>query len=125
MVVFDSTVLLLAIDLNAQPPIDPQTHKPLTHAKARLDFLVVNLSQAKERILIPTPVLAEVLVGLKPADIPKVTSEISSSAAFKVAPFDQVAAIELALLSESPQHKSTKLSPMETKAKVKFDRQII
>jgi predicted nucleic acid-binding protein len=126
MVVFDSTVLLLLLNPAAYPPTDPQTGKPLEHAKARIDFLVQNLTKSKDRILIPTPVLAEVLVGAGPSKLPKLVEQIEKSAAFKIAAFDQLAAVELALLQDSPKHKQkSSLTVVETKAKLKFDRQII
>jgi len=62
MVVFDSSVLLLVLDPNAKAPNDPDTGKPLEKAAERIRYLIENLSTAKEKIIIPAPVLSEVLV---------------------------------------------------------------
>lgn len=98
----------------------------MERAKTRIDFLVQSLSKSKDRILIPTPVLAEVLVGAGPSRIPELVARIEKLAAFRVASFDQVAAVELALLKESPKNKApSTLTPVQTKAKLKFDRQIV
>lgn len=57
MVLMDSTVLLLLLYPGAAPPIDPMTGVQLLKCKERIDFLLTNLSEARTRILIPTPCL--------------------------------------------------------------------
>lgn len=126
MVVFDTSVLALAFDVSFKAPTDPNTGTLLTDCKTRIDNLIDNLSKKKVRILIPTPVLAEYLVR-GGADKAKRLNEFSTSRAFTIAPFDQKAAIECALLSEQDMVRGTSSSgqELESKAKVKFDRQII
>jgi len=41
VVAFDTSVLLLAIHPDAAPPADPETGKPLEHAKQRVDYLIL------------------------------------------------------------------------------------
>ena len=124
MVVFDTTATVLLIDQNAKPPSDPATMLPLTDCKKRIEFLIKQLSTAKIRILIPTPVLSEFLVKSGP-NKNDYLKEFLSSPHFKVGDFNQRAAIELAYLEDSDLNSGRLLNDTETKAKVKFDRQII
>jgi hypothetical protein len=55
MVVFDASVLLFVFDEKTPAASVPG-------AKERVDFLVKRLSDAGERIIIPTPALSECLV---------------------------------------------------------------
>jgi hypothetical protein len=125
MVVLDATTLLLLIAPSAKPPRNPTTGKPVERCKERLEFLLETLSSAGTRAVIPTPVLSEVLVGAGTAKNAYLT-EITTSSAFMIAPFDVKAAVELAFLLDADGKQSkAKLTPQETWAKVKFDRQIV
>jgi len=62
MVVFDTSILLLLLHPDAKPPIDPETKIAVEKAAERITHLVDVLSNAKEKIIIPTPVLSELLV---------------------------------------------------------------
>jgi len=125
MVVLDTTTLLLLIEPTAKPPIDPKTKKPLGRARERIEFLLETLSQAKTQIFIPTPVLSELLVGAGNAKN-QYLSEIQTSGALTIAPFDVKAAVELAfLLDGDGKRPKPPLSKQESWAKVKFDRQIV
>ncbi len=63
MVVFDTSILALTFDgQHANPPIDPTTGQLLTDCQARINHLIKTLSDAKTRVLIPAPVVAEYLV---------------------------------------------------------------
>lgn len=62
MVVFDASVLLLLLDPDASPPNDPATGQPIEHAKARIEHLIATLERQRTKVIIPTPVLSEVLV---------------------------------------------------------------
>ena len=123
MVVFDTSILAIAFDPKAKVPSDPQTGKPVSKCKERIDFLLSGLGKTKQRVLIPTPVLAEYLVmgGL---DKDKRLLEFTNSKVFSIAPFDTRAAVECAEIEDGAGN-SKPLSETETKAKVKFDRQII
>jgi len=124
MVVFDTSFLALAFDLNANPPIDPNTDELLTECQSRIEHLIKTLSKAKTRVLIPTPVMAEYLVraGL---DKDKRLAELTSSRVFVVAPFDIRAAVECASIEDADHARLRVVPESESKAKVKFDRQII
>lgn len=128
MVVFDSAALLLAINPNARPPSDPATGQPLSRAAARIEHLVDNLSKAGERIIVPTPVLSEILVGVGDAG-PKIIDYLTRSSAFHIASFDVRAAAEAARAHQDAIGRGGKridaANPKETWAKIKFDRQIV
>lgn len=124
MVIMDATTLLLLFYPSAKPPIDEGTGLPLEKSKARIDFLLQNLSEAGIQILIPTPVLSEILVTTGP-DKARVLNEINSTFAFRIQPFDEVAAVEVAMLTDADLKSNKRMSKAETVAKVKYDRQII
>jgi hypothetical protein len=118
VVVFDTTALLLFINPNCPPPNDPKTGVPVTRCRDRVEFLVKTLSEARVKIGIPTPVLAEYLIGVGPKKQEYLTQFLSNSA-FLPLPFDEKSAVELALCTES----GVKL--LDIKAKVRFDRQVV
>tara|TARA_R110000850_G_scaffold112652_1_gene226814 strand:- start:194 stop:736 length:543 start_codon:yes stop_codon:yes gene_type:complete len=128
MVVFDSSVLLLVLDPNAKPPNDPATGQPLDKAAERIEYLIGNLTADNEKIVIPTPVLSEVLVHAGEAMQPYLDI-LNGQAAFRIAPFDQKAAIEAAIaMSDAIKrggHRVDASNPDVTKTKIKFDRQIV
>lgn len=64
--------------------------------KDRIDHLVAQLEKAGERIIVPTPVLSEVLVRVKPAEAQQLYDRLGEYKVFRVEPFDAKAAIELA-----------------------------
>jgi len=120
-VLFDSNVLLLAMHPEAPPPIDPTTQQPLEHAKQRVDYLIRKLSKVHKKVVIPSPVLAEILVHAG-----KSTNEYVQNfqqSPFRIVPFDTRAAIECA---EAIHRHGIKGKGKENpRAKIKFDRQII
>lgn len=124
MVVMDATTLMLLFQPNSSPPNDPATGKPLEKCKERIELLLQGLSQASIKVLIPTPVLSEILVASGP-DKARILGEINNAFAFQVQPFDQAAAIEVAMLTDTDLQSQKKLTVQETKAKVKYDRQMI
>ena len=62
MAVFDSTVLLYLLEPDAQTPRDPATGAPVADARQRIEHLIETLERKNEVVVIPTPVLSEVLV---------------------------------------------------------------
>lgn len=124
MVVFDTATLVLLIDPQSKPPLDPATKQVLTHCKQRIDGLLKQLSTSRTRVLIPTPVLSEFLVKSGP-NKDKYLTEFLATTNFLVGDFDQRAAIELACLEDNDLASERQLNGITSKAKVKFDRQII
>ena len=125
MPVFDATALLHFLEPDAKASHDPATNEPVTDAKARIDFLIESLETRRETIIIPTPVLSEVLVHAGDAG-PQYLEILNNSRCFRVEPFDQRAAVELAAMTrDAIVAGDLRAGADATRAKLKFDRQII
>lgn len=128
MVVFDSSVLILVLDPTGRPPNDPETGLPVDRAAERIEYLIANLTAANEKVIVPTPALSEVLVHAGAA-MSAYLEKLNDQAAFRVAPFDQRAAVEAASAVrdaiERGGHRVDAANPDATKTKIKFDRQIV
>ena len=124
MVVLDATALLMLFYPTASPPIDESTGQPVTKCKERIELLLQHLSQANIQVMVPTPVLSEVLVTTG-AEKARVLNEINNTYAFRVQPFDVLAAVEVAMLTDGDLQSNRMLTRNETIAKVKYDRQIV
>jgi predicted nucleic acid-binding protein len=98
MVSFDNNFLLLALRKEKTPA-------SVDRARDRVMHLIETLHQSREKIVIPTPVLAEVLVHSGKAGATYL-AELQKSSKFKIAAFD------------------TRGGSKETWAKANFDRQI-
>ena len=129
MVVFDSCFLSVILHPTAKPPLDAEK-KPIDRVKERTDLLLKTLTDARERIIIPTPALCEFLV-LADQDGPQYLAKFSNSPIFLVVPFDLKAAIELAAIrlqitaGLSKRIQRRRSTNEETWAKISFDRQIV
>ena len=125
MPVFDSTALLYFLEPDANAPLDPATNRPVTDAKTRIDFLIQTLQDRNETTVIPTPALGEVLVHAGGAG-PEYLEILSNTRCFRIEPFDQRAAVELAAMTRDAIVSGDLRAGTETtRAKLKFDRQII
>ena len=125
MAVFDSTTLIFFLEDRANAPIDTKTSRPVESAKARIELLINELSARSETIVVPTPVLSEVLVhaGNSAQDYLDI---LRSTHVFRIADFDQLAAIELATMTrDAILSGDLRAGTDTTRAKLKFDRQII
>ena len=125
MAAFDATILLLFLEPDARASIDPATNEPLTNAKARIDHLIETLEKRRETIVIPTPALSEVLVHAGEAG-PLYLEILNTTRCFRIEPFDQRAAVELAAMTrDAILAGDLRAGTDATRAKLKFDRQII
>ncbi len=128
MVVFDTSVLLLALDPRTDPPLNPDTKAPLEKASERIEYLIDTLTTDKQTIIIPTPVLSEILVYAGAAGA-KWLQYFNTTSAIRIAPFDQRAAIEAALsIKDSLDRGGVRIDAGDSnisRGKVKFDRQIV
>jgi predicted nucleic acid-binding protein len=125
MIVFDATMMLLLMRPNTNAPLDPSTGKPVEYAETRITYLVTELEKSKTRIIIPTPALSELLVKADGATVGLI-ERIQASSVFRIAPFDTLAAIEVAEMSRSSLALGNKRGEATgTWAKIKYDRQII
>ena len=125
MAVFDAMLLLYFLEAKVKVPTDPATGKPVTDAKARVDRLIQDIGKRNEMIVIPTPALSEVLVHADEART-KYLHILTTARHFRVEPFDQRAAVELATMTREAVGQGDLRAGMQmTRAKLKFDRQII
>lgn len=127
MVVFDASVLLLVLNPDSRPPLDPESGQPVERAVDRMNALILRLSDDGEKIIIPTPALSEVLVHAREAT-QRYLEILNRNAAFRIASFDQKAAIEAAIATHDAIRRGGRRAdadPGATAAKIKFDRQII
>ena len=125
MAVFDATALIHLLEPDAPAIIDPATKEPVPDAKVRFDHLVETLEQQRERIIIPTPALSEVLMHANDA-MASYLEVLNNSSRFRIVPFDQRAAIELAnIIRESLSGKGLQVGAGGTRASLKFDRQLL
>ncbi len=124
-VVFDTNLSIMLVRPGAMRATDAKGNV-ITHAKERVDGLVAQLAADKNKIVIPTPVLAELLVRSDPDDRAGLTARFSKSAHFRVEAFDERAAIELADIEKKAIDRGDKRDGVEGPwTKVRFDRQIV
>jgi hypothetical protein len=117
MGVFDASILLFVLQENVKSSIPK--------AKERVQYLIETLSKAGEKIIIPTPALSECLVHAGQAG-PEYLNIIGKQACFRVASFDQRAAVEAAIRTHEARRRGQRSGNSEaTKTKIKFDRMII
>lgn len=89
----------------------------------RVEALIDMVESSGGAVIIPTPVLAEYLVGIDKKDHQTHLNLIQRQSCFEIASFDEISAIECA---QMPSIKELKLMmKSDTASKVKFDRQII
>lgn len=125
MVVFDTTMLLPFLAHDVPAPISRETNTVVGSYHERIAHLVQTLEESRTKILIPTPVLSEVLVRAGPAGSDYL-SQINAAAVFRIVPFDQKAAVELAVMTrEAIESGDKRGGSIDSWAKVKFDRQIV
>ena len=75
--------------------------------------------------MIPTPALSEVLVHANEAG-PEYLEILNTTRCFRIEPFDQRAAVELAAMTrQALREGDLRAGTQATRAKLKFDRQIV
>jgi hypothetical protein len=123
-VTFDTNMLLLLLDPKLPPPTAKDGEPLADHVNERINYLVAELTREHEKIIIPTPVRAEVLVRAGAAGTDYL-NRLSNAAAFKIESFDQRCAIEVAAMTASALKDGHKAGGSSAAwQKVKFDRQI-
>ena len=125
MAVFDASFLILLLHPDAQAPNDPETGTAVEHASDRIEHLVATLEKKKEKIIIPSPALAEFLVKADQAGATYL-GIMESKRSMRISSFDKRAAVELATMTREALAQGDKRGGSdEPYQKVKFDRQII
>lgn len=123
MIAFDSNIWIARFDPLIRAPIDPSTDVPIEFAQERVKGLIAEAARQKTTIIVPTPVLSEVLVYASKRRF-ELLSLISGSSAFLVSSFDEKAAIELAEMNLDAATGDKKFGSEDPYQKVKVDRQI-
>lgn len=120
----DSTFLTLLLKPDSNPPIDPNTNKPVTHCKARIEGLVDTLSERRDRLIVPAPSLGELLCI---ADSPhNLITLLSSYACIDIAAYDGKAAWEFGEIIRSVLKSGKKLEGEDGKwPYTRIDRMIV
>jgi predicted nucleic acid-binding protein len=117
--VFDSSLMLLVTDDVAAVPAAPTPiDDPGAEARERLNFLIETLDDQRIDVVVPTPVLTELLVSAR-RDAGDTLKVLNGLARLRVEGFGQRAAIECAEMLRRVPHGSGRRS------KVKFDHQIV
>jgi len=124
LIAFDANLWIARYDRSIRTPIDPSTGDPIEHAQDRVKNLISEAAKRKETLLVPTPVLSEVLAYTDERRFDMIAS-INSSATLKVAPFDMKAAIELAEMNLEAVAGDKKFGSEDPYQKTKIDRQIV
>lgn len=115
MVVLDASVLIKLFNIK----------KATRDEKKKLDHLIQTLEEDRERVIIPTPALAEYLSHAGNA-ASELLDVLRKQSIFELAPFDQRAAVECAVAINRDKTAGDKRGGANaTWAKVKFDRQIV
>ena len=95
-------------------------------AKERLEALVSRIADTHDKILIPTPVLSEMMVKMTLPQINLLLELLNKSAWFQVEAFDTAAAVELGTRTAAAIAAGDKREGIDAPwNKVRFDRQIV
>lgn len=125
MVVIDATLLMLVFRPDVPARVTDSKGNQIDHVPERVAYLVKTLEGIKSRIIIPTPVLSEILVRASAQDTQRILDEINRAAVFRVEPFETRAAIEVAVMTRTALASGDKKAGSQAPwSKVKFDRQI-
>lgn len=112
--------------LNPGSPVrpNPATTKPTTHVPQRMAALLDGFSTRNDRLLIPTPALAEVLCVAAGAS--QILSVLNDAAVIEIAPFDARSAIELGEMTRKAIASGDKKEGVNAEwQRIKLDRQIV
>ena len=121
---FDNTMLSILLNPNGRIPLDPATGQPVVDAKRRAENLVSQLGKSRQKIIVPTPAVAELLTAIGPS-AQEYFSIVARSRLFEVASFDARCAMELACLNREVFAVNDPKNLDEAYQKIKIDRQII
>jgi predicted nucleic acid-binding protein len=123
-IVVDTNILVQIMQNEGAKELrDPETDEAVDNAFMRAQALVERIEAIKGVVVIPAPVLAEYLMGISRDSYQKHLDIINGVKCIEVSSFDQLAAIECAMLVSNKEMKQ--LDPDSKMAKLKYDRQIL
>lgn len=125
MIALDTNILLYLIAPNTSAPNDELTGLPVDGCQKRLTHLIAGLSKAGTKLILPTPVIAEAFVNFGES-APAYFDALRRHSVFRIAEFDQRAAVECSVLMS--RHWAGRLKQLRSEVgrhRVKFDLQIV
>ncbi|HYF87913.1 hypothetical protein [Azospirillum sp.] len=125
MIAVDTSVFLYLLKPDTSPPKDEATGKPVERCQDRVEHLVATLSKAGTKLILPTPMVAETLVGTG-ASASAYLDLLRRQSVFRIADFDQRAALECSVMMT--QHWAGRLKQLRAEVgrhRIKFDLQIV
>ncbi len=123
-VAFDNSFLSILLNPNSKPVYHLGTTNVVEVALERANSVVSQLENARRKIILPAPALAELLTAIGP-EAQQYVNIVSRSRVFEVGNFDARAATELAILNRGVFSQSDEENRLDTYQKRKVDRQII
>lgn len=124
IVVLDSSILISAFDPSAAPAPDLEG-KAVSYAVERIQYFVDSSAHHDRQILLPTPVIAE-LLSASNVEEDALTEALIGNSAFLIAGYDQRAAIINAQMNKNATASGNlKAGSEQPRQIVKFDRQIL
>ena len=119
---FDTSTLIYLLKPDAPAPVVEGSDQRVSDCHLRISYLLSELQKARATIVIPAPVIAEILVYAGTAG-PEWLRILTTSRHFRPSPFDALAAVECAAIARK-RLGSRKLTNAE-RTKAKFDEQIV
>jgi len=105
--------------------LNPSAPASVPNATARIRTLVADLTDHNATVIIPAPVLTECLLKEGTA-IQETLEKLRGYSCFQVRPFDQRAAIELAVILRGDTKGSAREArKVATASKIRFDKQLV
>jgi len=117
----DASILVYLLDAAAPAPPDKASGAPMADCKARVDHLVATLAKRQDKLVIPTPALAEILAKGGTAG-PEWLRLLRQSRHIRLGGFDELAAVECAAMAAKRLASGARATP---RWKPKFDEQIV
>lgn len=128
IVALDATMLILLFNERASAPLNQQTGAPVEKTQERITYFLNRVAKSKgSRVIVPTPALGEFLVRVDAQAATEYLAKISRIRGCFIRPFAERAAIEFAEMQRSilAERRRLKSNETETRAKAKFDQQIV
>lgn len=121
----DNTFLTLILNPGAKARPDPTTHQATPHLKEKLLGLLDELSENRRTLIVPCPVLAEVLCVATPSQV--VLERLRQYTCIELYPFDQKSAIEVSDIIRCNSKEIREIRDDATKSwqHMKMDIQIV